>query len=325
MDYIELGATGLRVAPLCLGTVNFGTSTGEADAFAQMDALAAAGGNFVDTAHVYGDWDPGPRGASERVIGAWMRKTGMRDQTVIATKGAHPRLETMGVPRVTPACIAEDVRESLDCLGTSVMDLYLLHRDDPAVPVGELVDALEAHVSAGEIRAYGCSNWTLDRIKEAQAYAAARGFSGFTCNQLMWSLADISYANRSSADFVPMDAETYAYHTETGLAAMAYMSLSKAYFSRKQAGEALPENLERLYGQGESPRIYQELCRLSEEYGVSIASLCLAALMHNPFAATPIASFETMEQLRQGLESCALPVPVEELKKLHGMKKFVVK
>ena len=118
---------GLSVSPIGLGTANFGTRLPEADCFAQLDRYTQIG-NLIDTARVYGDWTPGPRGKSEIIIGKWLASRRCRDHVFISTKGAHPRLESMNVTRLSPGDIQSDLELSLRALGTDYIDLYFLHR-----------------------------------------------------------------------------------------------------------------------------------------------------------------------------------------------------
>ena len=247
MKQIQLAGTELRVAPLGLGTANFGTSLPEAEAKRQMDRFVELG-NLIDTAHVYGDWVSGETARSERIIGRWLKAHGGRDRMIISTKGAHPLMETMQVSRVTPQEIVRDLDESLVCLQTDYIDMYFLHRDNPALPAGEILECLEAQRRAGKIRYYGCSNWKLPRIQEAKAYADAHGLQGFTCNQLMWSLAEINFDGLSDKSFVLMDAPTYAYHRENAMSAMAYMSVANGYFPHRRQGDALKDSVRAVYG-----------------------------------------------------------------------------
>lgn len=117
---------GLSVSPISLGTVSFGTGLSEADCFAQLDRYAQIG-NLIDTARVYGDWTPGPRGKSERIIGKWLASRRCRDRVIISTKGGHPRLDSMNVPRLSPGDIQGDLELSLRAPGTDAIGLYFLH------------------------------------------------------------------------------------------------------------------------------------------------------------------------------------------------------
>ena len=157
---------------LALGTAYL-ADDGEEASFELLDAWVELGGNLVDCARQYGD------GECERILGRWLDERGARDEVVLITKGGHHF--TSGVEhdpsrkRVTPEHVAADLAESLEALRADAIDLYFLHRDDPARPVGPIVAALNDHAAAGRIRSLGASNWTTERIEEANAYAAANG------------------------------------------------------------------------------------------------------------------------------------------------------
>ncbi|MGN6561816.1 MAG: aldo/keto reductase, partial [Thermomicrobiales bacterium] len=130
-----------------------------AKSFQLLDEVYSHGCRAFDTAHSYGG------GEKERVLGAWLRERGVRDEIVILGKGAHP--EAGRDRRVTPEDIAADLAESLQRLGVDYIDLYVLHRDDPALPVGPIVEALNEHHRAGKIKAFGGSNWSYERVRAA--------------------------------------------------------------------------------------------------------------------------------------------------------------
>ena len=324
MDYIKLNNTDLEVSPICLGTVNYDTALSKHDSKYQLSQFVDLGGNFIDSAHVYGDWEPGVLCRSERTIGEWVRETGLRDRVVIATKGAHPDFYQMDVPRVRPEDIKKDLHESLEYLNTDYIDLYLLHRDDPNVPVSDIIDYLDSAVSDGKIHYYGCSNWNLGRVREAAAYARGKDSRGFVVNQLMWSLADINFQNLPDQSFVLMDDETHTYQHETGLNAMAYMSIAKAYFTRKFSGADLPGEVASVYDNPSNKRIYEKALDLVMSGEYSFIDLSLMYLMNeSDFPTVPIASFDNPNQLEIGLQSWNKSKPERLLKELGAMKKFV--
>lgn len=158
----------------------FVNASNQAEALALFDAVYDMGGNAFDTAHSYGG------GHSERVLGKWLAARGSRDQVFILSKCGHPNQDR---DRVTPYDIAADLHDSLARLQTDYIDLYLLHRDDTAVPVQVIVDTFNEHLQSGKIRAYGGSNWTAVRVQEANAYAAANGLVGLTAVSPQFSLA----------------------------------------------------------------------------------------------------------------------------------------
>jgi aryl-alcohol dehydrogenase-like predicted oxidoreductase len=323
MKRVLLNNTDLYVSPLSIGTVNFGTSIDSGDAKAQLDKFVELGGNFIDTAHVYGDWVPGPRGRSEKVIGEWLKETGLRKDVVISTKGAHPDISDTSISRVNPEAIEKDLNESLERLNTDYIDLYFLHRDNPDVPVEELLDTLEEARIAGKIRYYGCSNWALSRIIESGEYASKQNIPGFVCNQLMWSLADVNYNGIEDKTLVLMDEDTYEYHKKTGLNAMAYTAAAKGYFSKLQRGEPLSQKISSRYDIPSNKRIFDELEKTANRLNADIIQVELAFIMHQDFPSIPIVSFSNLDQLEQGMKSCELELDKETVNKLRSMKKYM--
>jgi aryl-alcohol dehydrogenase-like predicted oxidoreductase len=306
-----------------------GARLAEADGKRQLDLFFAHGGNFIDTAHIYSDWIPGEKARSERIIGSWMKERKNRADIILSTKGAHPEFTAngLGEPRVSDEEIESDLNASLEKLQTDYIDLYFLHRDDTRRKAQEIIDFLDAQVKKGKIRFYGCSNWSLSRIKEAASYAAKKGSAGFVCNQLMWSLADIRWDNISDKTTVCMDADTYAYHTEAGLNAMAFTSFAHGYFSRLEKSTELPSGIAHLYDCPENRRIYETLLDISRSTGLSITDLCYIYFDTEPFPAIPIASFSSDAQLLDALHHCkAAQLPTNNsLRELEKMKKYILR
>ena len=175
MRYFSLPNTSLQPSVIALGTGNYGSGISAEDSFRLLDEFAGAGGNLLDSAHIYAAWLPDGTGKSEKTIGQWLRKSGLRDKMIMATKGGHFDLATPEISRVRPECIDRDFQESQERLQLDTIDLYYLHRDDPGVPVAELLDVLQPHLRAGRIKAIGASNWSPERIKLANQEAKARG------------------------------------------------------------------------------------------------------------------------------------------------------
>jgi len=233
MRLVAIPNTDLAVSAICLGTANLGSGVDAEASFALLDAYLERGGNFLDTAQVYANWLPIEESVSEKTIGRWLKSRGHRERVVLATKGGHPNLKTMHVPRLSPKEVASDLEGSLRRLGVERIDLYWLHRDDPARPAGEVIEMLHGFTAAGKIRYYGCSNWRAARIVEAQAYAKAHGLAGFVGDQMMWSLAAPEPAALSDKTMVPMDQALWRYHRETGLAAIPYSSQAGGWLQKE--------------------------------------------------------------------------------------------
>lgn len=303
MIYRKLAGTPYEVSAIAMGSHLFGATYSEAFAHGQLDIFVEAGGNFIDSAHVYNDWIPGETSRSEKVIGRWLKKTGMAGKVIIITKGAHPPMDSMHSSRVSRECIEKDLTESLENLGLDAIDLYLLHRDDPSVPIGEVVGWLNEHIRSGRIRHWGVSNWTLERMRAANEYAAAHGLQGITMNQTMWSFASINKPGLDDDTLVPFDADAYKYHSECGMNLTAFTSQAKGYFARRDAGEALPTSVTNPYGLPANDRKYEFLKKCREETGLDMGALCLRFFDRHPFVSIPVVSYDTDELLRTSLKA----------------------
>lgn len=303
MQIVVLPGTDLQVSRVCLGTGSLGTPNLDADAsFRLLDAFVAAGGTFLDTAHVYSDWIPGERHRSEKTIGRWLKASGQRERVVIATKGGHPDLSTPLVPRLSPAQIVADLDESLDCLGIDRIDLYWLHRDDPARPVGEMMEALHAQVQAGKIRYLGCSNWQPERIDAARAYARAHSLSPFVASQPFFSLA-VPNPGAFPSDHAVVDAAAESYYSGVGMAVIPYTSQARGFFTKAAAGglDALRPKLRQDFANERTLGRLTRAQELAARLNVSITAIVLAYLTSQPFVTVPIIGPHTLDQLRDCL------------------------
>ena len=302
MRYVAIPHTTMRVSHICLGTGDMGTALSRHDSFAVLDAFVEAGGTFLDTAHVYGDWCPGEKHRSETTIGQRLKTTGQRDRMILATKGAHPDLATMHIPRLSPREIIADLDESLDCLGVGTIDLYWLHRDDPQRSVDEIVEMLNDQVRVGKIRFFGCSNWTPARIGEAQAYAAAHGLGSFVASQLQWSLA-VPNPGSVAVDVAVMDDDAHAFYHEADMAVLAFSSQAKGFFTKARSGglPAVKESVRRDYENEQTMARLARAGELAVRLGTSITAIILAYITSQPFVAAPIVGCQSIEQLRDSL------------------------
>ena len=229
MLYTSIPNTDLKPSVLSLGVAEHGSSISVEESWKMLDAYAEAGGNMADTAHVYAAWLPEGKGQSERTLGQWIRSRQAR--FLVATKGAHPDLATMDVSRLSPDDIARDIDQSLERLQLDSIDLYYLHRDDPQIPVDEIMDALNTHVAKHRARALGASNWSRARIMQANEYASKRGLRGFCISQIGWSLAQVNPTVRGAGLTVQMDDELLAWHRQSGFPIAAYSSQANGFFA----------------------------------------------------------------------------------------------
>ena len=313
MRIIPIPHTDLAPSAICLGSSNFGNGIPKEDAFRLLDAYVDLGGNFIDTAAVYANWLPGETNSSEKTIGRWLARTGKRDGLLIGTKGGHPELATMHISRLSPAEIVDDLETSLGNLQTDRIDLYWLHRDDPSRPVAEIVDTLHGQVKAGKIRTFGCSNWRAGRIAEAQAYAASRGITSFVANQMRWSLAAVDPAGVGDPTTVAMDDETYAFHQQTGLAAVPYTSQAGGYFQKVAEGQPLRPGQQKVYDSPVNRQRAQRVQQLAGETGLSVSQIVLAWLTNQPFPTIPIVGCRTVAQVEESLRAGDVRLSQEQL------------
>jgi aryl-alcohol dehydrogenase-like predicted oxidoreductase len=304
MKFNKILGTDINCSTICLGGVGLGSKIDQLSAFRVMDIFAEHGGNMVDTAQVYDNWLPIESSISEKTIGNWMKSRKNRDHLIVTTKGAHPNLETMHIPRSSPLEILQDINGSLQNLQVETIDLYWLHRDDPARPVAEVMELLNDQIKAGKIRYFGCSNWSLARIKEAQKYAEDHHIQGFSGNQLMWSLAVADQNHLSDKSIVMINEETKQYHRSTGLAAFAYSSLAQGLFSKWDSGVyAVNSDLVNpVYRSDENRKRFERLKQLASELSLSISQVVLGYLISQPSLTIPIVGCYTPKQLEECLQ-----------------------
>lgn len=320
MKLITLPNTELRVSEICLGTGPLGGELGRAESFALLDAFVEKGGNFIDSAHVYSDWIPGEKSRSEKLIGAWLNERHNRQEIIIGTKGAHPRLESMHIPRVSPQEIITDLDESLAYMQVDKIDLYWLHRDDPTRPVEEIVDTMNAQVKAGKIRYFGASNWRKDRLREAQDYAARAGIQAFSADQVFWNAAVIDPKAIPDKTMVVMDSDLIEYHRATRLPAIPYTSQANGLFDRMTKGtlDKLGPMALKMYPEAANRSRYERICQVAEQTGKTVNQIVLAYLMNQPFVTIPIIGTKRIDHLYDSLQASGTYLTPEQLDFLAG-------
>jgi aryl-alcohol dehydrogenase-like predicted oxidoreductase len=278
-----------------MGTIGWGSKTVGGQLDHLYDTFRNAGGNFFDSAHCYQFWMPDGLGASERALGEIVRRRGDRDRVILATKGGHPN-DRNGYPRpdryLAPEVIAKDIEESLDRLGDDSIDLYYLHRDDRRVPVGEIVDCLNEHVSRGELRQLGASNWSTARIAAANEYAAAHDRIGFIANQPKFSLAMGDPTDFGMADVL--------WHASSRMTVCAYSPTANGYFATNGAKGAAawdsPTSRARL----------REANQIAMEMHSTPNQIALAWLLHQSFPVIPILGTADVSHLLDALGAGAI-------------------
>lgn len=272
-------------------------------AAANLDAYFSIGGNSIDTAHIYCG------GQSEEVIGRYMQERGNRDQWVILTKGAH---HDQNGPRVNKQDIRSDITISLEKLQTDFIDLYALHRDDPAVPVGEVVEALNEYVASGTVGAIGVSNWTWQRIQAANEYASANGLAGFSFSSPNLSLAKANEPFWTGC--VSADAETCAWHEAEQLPLLSWSSQARGFFTGRFSPEIRDNaDLVRVFYNDDNWERLERAKQLAASKNVTAIQIALAYVLNQPFPTCALIGAQSTEELTSCQEGALLKLSREEM------------
>ena len=313
MQYTSLGRTGLKVSRLCLGTMNFGPQTSEADSFAIMDAALAQGINFFDTANVYGVFTAATvtpelhLGLTEEFIGRWLVQSGRRDQVVLATKVYGNMGEGVNERGLSAYHIRKACEDSLRRLQTDHIDLYQMHHIERTTPWEEIWQAMEQLVREGKVLYVGSSNFAGWDIATAQCAAASRHFMGLVAEQSLYNLA----ARTIELEVIPA-----CRHYGVGLIPWSPLAgglLGGALRKATEGRRASTHQQQRIERDRSKLEAYETLC---QELGEEPGDVALAWLLHNPVVTAPIVGPRTMEQLTGNLRALEISLTAETLKRL---------
>jgi aryl-alcohol dehydrogenase-like predicted oxidoreductase len=304
----KISSTDLDVFPLVLGGNVFGWTANEKESFAVLDAYAAAGGNFIDTADMYSAWAPGNSGGeSETIIGRWLAARGKRQEIIIGTKvGMHPRFK--GLSAKTIGAAAEN---SLKRLGTDYIDLYYAHVDDEKTPLEETLGALDALVRQGKVRYIAASNYTAPRLAQALAVSDREGLARYVALQQHYNLMERDKYEGELADLVARE----------GLSSVPYFSLASGFLTGKYRPGSKVES-QRAQNAGaylneKGIRVLAALDEVAAAHNVSVATIALSWLAAQPTVVAPIASARTTEQLPDLLRVSDVRLSNAELQRLN--------
>jgi aryl-alcohol dehydrogenase-like predicted oxidoreductase len=340
MEYNLLPNTEIKVSKICLGTMTWGRQNTEAEGHEQMDYAVDQGINFFDTAELY----PVPanaetQGETERIIGSWFKKTGRRDQIVLATKIAGPRDFTQHIrkdPSFSKAHIDEAVDKSLKRMQTDYIDLYQLHWPerntnffsvrgyvhDPDEAWQEnfeaVLDALETHIKAGKIRHIGLSNenpWGIMRFLQAAKSPATKMITVQNPYSLLNRLFEVGSAE-------------ICHRENIGL--LPYSPLAFGVLSGKYRNGRMPDNsrlalfkgLARYSGE-KSFEATERYAALAEEVGLSLTELSLAFVNDRSFVTSNIIGATTMEQLKENIATHQVKLSEEILKAIDAINEAI--
>jgi len=289
MKYGTIAGIDKQISRLVLGCDNQLTL---GHATAMFDHFTELGGNAFDTGYIYGD------GLMERLLGQWIANREIRDDIMLIGKGAH-------TPFCDPESLTRQLLETLDRLQTDHLDLYLMHRDNPAIPVGEFVDVLDEHAKAGRIRAFGGSNWTIARYQEALDYAAATDKQGFAALSDHFGLAralDVPWAGCEQV--TAQDDRKWL--ERTGTALLPWSSQARGFFARADPSDVSDAEIVRCYYSDDN---FERLARarsLADTLGVAPTAVALAYVLAQSFPTFALIGPRSIEETRTSMAGLAI-------------------
>ena len=323
MEYRNLGRTGLKVSRLCMGTMNFGWTAPEENAYAVFDAFVDAGGNFIDTADIYSAWaKDNPGGVAETIIGRWLKRASVpRGKIVIATKvrgrmGNGPNDEGLSRKHIMDAAEA-----SLRRMQTDTIDLYQTHWHDENTPIEETLRALDDLIRQGKVRYIGCSNYPAWRLMEALGTSDKLGLARYDSLQPHYNLVHRAEFERDLRDVCRM----------YGIGVIPYAPLAGGFLTGKyRRGEPPPggtrgEQSGRIKEYMSHSRNFDLVDRLREigqARGKTVAQMALAWMLADPVVTSPIVGANTVEQWNELAGALDVKLSEEEKRELDEWSKW---
>ncbi len=315
MDHVRLGTTGLKVSRICLGCMTYGSSKWRPWVLDEEASLPffrqaiEAGINFFDTADVYS------AGESERVTGKALREFAKRHEVVIATKVNGPMGADANNSGLSRKHILDAIDRSLTRLGVDYVDLYQIHRFDPATPVEETLEALNDVVRAGKARYIGASSMYAWQFMNMLATSRANGWTRFVSMQPQYNLV----YREEEREMLPLCADQ-------GIGVIPWSPLARGFLAggRKNPGEG---NTERARSDEFAPRLYYRepdfavvdaVETIAKARGVSNMQIALAWVLRNPAITAPIVGTSKSGHLNDAVGALSLQLTDEEIKALEG-------
>ena len=319
MDYRSLGRTGLKVSPLCMGTMQFGWSADELTSFSVLSRALDDGLNFIDTADIYSRWVEGnPGGVSEQIIGRWMKQAGVpRDRLVLATKvrgrmGDGPNNE--GLSR---AHIMQAVDNSLRRLQTDYIDLYQTHWPDDGTPIEETLQALDELIESGKVRYIGCSNYAAWQVVQSLWVSEKLGLERFSCIQPHYNLI-------SRAEF---ERELKSVCVTFGIGVIPYSPLAGGFLTGKyRKDKALPDSVRakglRHAFTDANYSLIEKMDAIGKRHNASISQVALAWVLADSAISSPIIGPNTVAQWADNMGALEVKLSGEEVNMLNDATRW---
>ncbi len=316
MQYQQLGRTGVKVSPLCLGCMMFGGRTSTQDSYKIIDRAIDEGINFLDTANVYN------RGKSEEVVGQALKRNGRRDTIVLATK-VHVRMDendpnAMGNSR---RHIIAQCEQSLKRLQTDYIDLYQIHRPQSDIPIDETLRALDDLVRSGKVRYIGASTFAAWQIVESLWISKELGLNRFVTEQPPYNILD----RRIERELIPM-AQTYGIGIipwsplASGLLTGKYKTGAKAPRGTRFGEDPQNEILQRRFSD-DVLKVVEQLRPLAEKKNCTLSQFSLAWCLHREGITSPIIGPRTMEQYEDNMKALEVELAKDDFEAVDTIVK----
>lgn len=303
----------VKVPVLTFGTASFEKQDNDEEYFSFLDKYVEYGGTCIDSARTYCSWVEGGEGSSEKAIGRWLKARNNRKDMVIVTKGGHPRHETMKVSRLSRKDLEYDLVESLKALQTDHIDIYFLHRDDPKIPVEDIMPVLNDFVKAGKVHFLGASNWQTDRIEEANRYAEANGLEPFRISQIYYSLAHTSKEAIGDETIACMDMKSFMWYNKNRFPVMAFSPQAKGFFSKVALGESITDQMESQFVSTANLARLARVKEICKQTGDTPAMVALGYLNSQPFPVSSVFSVTKLWQLEEDMKAADITFDAKQL------------
>ena len=305
-----------KLSRIALGCDHFGEDIPALVALKEMDYYYQEGGNLFDTARAYGQSVADGPSTSEQVVGKWIQANGCRENIILATKGGLPPKNDMHKSRLTEKCIRFDVETSLQQLKVNKVDIWFLHRDNPAMGVDEIVDLVNEEVVAKGYTTYlGLSNWKSKRIEQANEWAKKHNRQGFSLSEIQDSLAYCTPQQWNDDTIVCMDDHEELWYKKNNFPVLAFASQAKGFFSKILNGgmDELSQKAKERFVTERNLAMVPKVEALSQELKVSVAALCVAYLTSQEYPVFPIIGSSKLSQIKDSLSSADLILTKEQL------------
>jgi predicted dehydrogenase/aryl-alcohol dehydrogenase-like predicted oxidoreductase len=289
-----------KISKIVIGSMFEGAVDRLTHGLSLLDDFFERGGTAIDTAKVYG---------SETIVGHWLRTRGVRDDVTIIVKGAHP-------PNCSPDGFRRELQMSLENLGIDGGDIYMLHRDNLEVPIGEWVDALNEGIDKGFYRAFGGSNWSIERLEAANQYAKSKGVTGFSCASNNFSLARLVEPVWSGC-IASSDSESRAWFEANNFSLFSWSSQARGFFARAARDFTSDKELVRCWYSDDNFSRLERAQELASQKGVSPVVIAAAYVLAQKFPIYALIGPANLGETRDSMRAFEVELSEEEVRWLN--------